>query len=438
MFWRAAVTAILLLLPGYSSAQSNDVASAVQANAAAIIDGGLTNRFYQQRGNALAWNGRAAETRQALTVLEHAAEEGLDPERYHVALNGDAVTRDVALSAGLLRYMNDLSVGRNDLQRLDADVALPVRAFDAPQVLEQALRAGNLPLVLAGLAPRHGDYVFLKVALARTPEGPAHDTIAANMERWRWLPAVLEPNRIVINAADAQLQLWLAGKPVLTSRVIVGRPGNPTPILRAEGAGVTVNPPWTVPHSIAVKEILPKLKANRAYLASQDMVLLNGPADDPQGLHVNWRAIRAGSFPYRIQQHPGPRNALGRVKIELPNRFDVYLHDTPGKAAFARPNRAVSHGCVRVEQILPLASYALSGDLRTMEQITQAIDAGETKFLPLRATLPVYFLYWTAFADDGGQLQLRPDLYGRDQRLIATMKTRPLRIAGNLAACNKG
>jgi len=438
MSWRAAVTAILLLLPGYSSAQPNDVASAVQANAAAVMDGGSTSRFYQQRGNALAWNGRAAETRQALTALDHAAEDGLDPERYRVAGGGDAAARDVALSAAVLHYMSDLSIGRADLQKLDADVALPVRSFDAPQALEQALRGGRLSLLLAGLAPHHTEYAFLKSALARTSEGPARDTIAANMERWRWLPDALEPNRIVINVADAQLQLWLAGKPVLASRVIVGRPSNPTPILRAEGAGVTVNPPWTVPHSIAVKEILPKLKANYTYLASQDMVLLNGPAGDPQGLHVDWRAVRAGTFPYRVQQHPGSRNALGRVKIELPNRFDVYLHDTPGKAAFARANRAVSHGCVRVEQILPLASYALSGELQTMEQITQAIDAGETKFLPLRATLPVYFLYWTAFADAGGELQLRPDLYGRDKRLIAAMGTRPLRIAANMIACNKG
>src|ERR1019366_1412285 len=132
------------------------------------------------------------------------------------------------------------------------------------------------------------------------------------------------------------------------------------------------------------------------------MVLLDGPAGDPHGLHVNWHAVRAGSFPYRIRQYPGPRNPLGRIKVELPNRFDVYLHDTPGKSAFDRPSRAVSHGCVRVEQILPLASYALAAVLTAVEQIVQAIDQGETRYLPLHRKLPVYFLYWTAFADADG------------------------------------
>jgi murein L,D-transpeptidase YcbB/YkuD len=252
------------------------------------------------------------------------------------------------------------------------------------------------------------------------------------------VPHALEPDRIVVNAADASLQLWLGGKVVLTSRVIVGRPGSPTPILRAEGAGVTFNPSWTVPHSIAVKEILPKLKRDPDYLASQDMVLLNGPPGDPHGLNVDWKAIPPGKFPYQIRQIPGLRNSLGQIKLELPNRFDVYLHDTPGKAAFGRSMRALSHGCVRVEQILPLASYALKADLSGEEPIRQAIGTGKTSYAPLQKKLPVYFLYWTAFPDTLGKLQFRPDIYGRDRRLIAAMHGSTQRIAGNYLPCHKG
>src|SRR5439155_2711318 len=113
------------------------------------------------------------------------------------------------------------------------------------------------------------------------------DVLAANMERWRWLPPRLEPDRIEVNAATAELKMWLRGREVLASSVIVGKPITRTPILRAEGAGITVNPVWNVPHSIAAKEILPKLKRNRAWLTSQDMVLLNGPPGDPHGLTVN-------------------------------------------------------------------------------------------------------------------------------------------------------
>jgi murein L,D-transpeptidase YcbB/YkuD len=274
------------------------------------------------------------------------------------------------------------------------------------------------------------------LAALNVPAGARADTIAANMERWRWLPGQLEADRIVVNVADARLDLFLGDNQILTSRVIVGKPATPTPILRAEGAGVTVNPPWTVPASIAAHEILPKLKRNPAYLVSQDMFLLDGPPGDPQGLHVNWRAIPAGHFPYRLRQHPGPKNSLGRIKLELPNQFDVYLHDTPGRAAFNAAHRDVSHGCVRVEQILPLASYALAGDLSAVAKISDAVNGGETGYLPLARKLPVYFLYWTAFVDAGGTLQFRPDIYGRDQRMIRAGQSEML--AANPVKCSRG
>jgi murein L,D-transpeptidase YcbB/YkuD len=257
------------------------------------------------------------------------------------------------------------------------------------------------------------------------------------MERWRWLPAQLEPDRIEVNVATAELDMWLAGRKVLSSRVIVGKPQTRTPILRAEGAGVTVNPAWTVPHSIAAKEFLPKLKRNPAWLKSQDMVLLNGPPGDPHGLSVNWRAVRAGTFPYQVRQAPGAKNPLGQVKLELPNRFSVYLHDTPGKAAFERKNRAQSHGCVRVEQILPLASYALTASPDAMAEIRAAIGQGKTRTLSLNRKVPVYMLYWTAYAAADGRLHYADDVYGRDRRMIAAMRQAPVRVAAIEPGCRK-
>ena len=398
-------------------------------------------QFYMRHGNALAWSGERGKSNAAvaLGILANAGSDGLDPERYRVYQgSGDPAADDVALSTAVLAYMRDLAVGRQELQAVDADVALPPRAFNAPELLDEALRSNRLADMLAALAPTGREYAALKSELLHNPAGSSASVLMANMERWRWMPRMLEPDRIVINAADASLQLWLAGRPVLNSRVIVGKPATPTPILRAEGAGLTINPSWTVPKSIAVKEILPKLKRNPAYLASQDMILLNGPPDDPHGLHVNWRAVRAGTFPYQIRQVPGAKNPLGQIKLELPNRFDVYLHDTPGKTAFARPMRALSHGCVRVEQILPLASFALKADLSAQEEIRLAIGTGETRYLPLRKRLPVYFLYWTAFPDTEGHIQYRPDIYGRDQRLIAEMSGRVQRLSGDIPACPKG
>lgn len=410
----------------------------------ASANGGTVGEFYLLRHGALAWDGDAqakSHARQAIAVLARAASEGLDPGRYRAFVEGDdKAANDASLSKAVLAYMHDLSIGRDELKTVDADVELPKAVPDFPALLEAALRQDRLDAMFEELAPRHQSYAVLRTALKTSmaqADGKA-DIIAVNMERWRWLPAKLEPDRVMINAASAELELWLDDKLVLTSRVIAGRPSNPTPLLRAEGAGITVHPPWNVPHSIAAKEILPKLKRNPAWLAKNDMVLLNGPAGDPQGLHVNWRGIPAGSFPYQIRQYPGLHNPLGQIKLELPNRFDVYLHDTPGKADFRKNARHLSHGCVRVEKILPLASYALGGDIGAMLAVTQAMEGDDTAYLPLHKKLPVYFLYWTAVPASDGGLQYFEDVYGRDRRLIAAQRSQALRLASWAQPCTKG
>ncbi len=248
--------------------------------------------------------------------------------------------------------------------------------------------------------------------------------IVANMERWRWLPRAFEKRYVLINAADASLEVVDDGNVVLSSRVIVGRPRDPTPILRAVATGITVNPPWNVPQRIARNEILPKLKRHHNYLLSQNMILRNGPTGDPYGLNIDWRNVGRGAFRYRVQQLPGPKNALGTIKLELPNRFDVYLHDTPAKSVFDRDKRDVSHGCVRVQQILPLASYALTGDAASVSLLTSAVAMGTTGHFSLSEPLPIYFLYWTVFVDSDGSVEFRPDIYGRDRRLIEALNGR--------------
>lgn len=399
------------------------------------------DKFYARRNYDLAWNGSeeaSAEAKAALEVLANAAKEGLNPERYRVVLSGrDLAADDVVLSSAVLTYMRDLTLGRPALKAIDLDVALPQRQFDAAQALDDAIDHHRVSEMLIGLAPPFSEYAALRKDLQLRPDSPDAYVIMANMERWRWMPTLLEPDRIVVNVADASLELWIKGQKVLTSRVIVGRPKNPTPILKAEGAGITVNPAWNVPHSIAAKEILPKLKRNPAYLASQDMVLLNGPPGDPQGLHVDWRAIPAGTFPYQIRQAPGARNPLGRIKLELPNRFDVYLHDTPGKSAFSKNMRMLSHGCVRVDKILPLASYALNADDSVIDQISAAIGTGDTQYFPLHKKLPIYILYWTAIPLSDGSIKILPDVYGRDARMIAVMRGSRQEVADEILPCPK-
>jgi len=232
--------------------------------------------------------------------------------------------------------------------------------------------------------------------------------VEANMERWRWMPRGLEHRYVMVNVPAETLEVIADGSRVLTSPVIVGKPEAPTPILRADAVSVTVNPPWNVPPKIARREILPKLRANPDYLREHNMV---------------WRANGAG-----IEQRPGGKNALGHIKLELPNRFDVYLHDTPSKKLFGRDERDLSHGCVRVEKILPLASYALTGDDSSVSLLASAVATGKTKHFPLSEPLPIYIVYWTVFVDADGSVEFRPDVYDRDQRLIEALENRPQRM----------
>jgi murein L,D-transpeptidase YcbB/YkuD len=228
------------------------------------------------------------------------------------------------------------------------------------------------------------------------PAAARAQQIATNMERLRWMPHGMGAQYILVNVPDASLVLMESGQQALVSRVVVGAPDKPTPILAAKAMAVTINPAWHVPKSIVAKEIQPKLDQDSDYLESKHMEMENG----------------------EVVQLPGPDNALGSAKFEMPNVFDVYLHDTPSKHAFLSDERAVSHGCVRVEQIRPLVEHVLG---MSDGELQQAIASGKTEARRLDQPLPVYIQYFTAIARDGGRTVFRADIYGRDTRMIAVM-----------------
>ncbi len=319
----------------------------------------------------------------------------------------------------------------------DARTSRDSAAFDALRnrlsvedaLVETAGAAGNTDLLAAvlryqrrnGLEPDGIAGPQTLAMLNMTAEGRA-EQIMANMERWRWLPRATEPRRVEVNVPDASLEAWSSGKSALHSRVIVGAPATPTPIMRTLVTGVTLHPEWTVPMSIAAGEILPHLQNDPAYMQRHDMAILDGDPTDPSGLSIGWNAISADSFPYRLRQAPGPNNPLGAAKLEMSNPFSVFLHDTPGKQLFARNDRALSHGCVRVDDILSLASFALSGDAEAfMQDLEARLSTPETQHLPLAEPLAVYILYFTALPADDGGVAFRPDVYHRDGDLYARM-----------------
>jgi murein L,D-transpeptidase YcbB/YkuD len=247
--------------------------------------------------------------------------------------------------------------------------------------------------------------------------------VSVNMERWRWLPQRLEDNHIVVNVPGAWLEVVDRGRAILSMRVVVGDPDHPTPAMHAQMTSLVLNPTWRVPSSIATAEILPKLKKDPGYLIANDLELVSDsfPPGSPesQGVGISWH--ERSSIPWPIRQRAGSDNALGRIKFNIPNSDDIYLHDTPNHKAFTRALRALSHGCVRLEKPDQLALYVLKDKDWSQQKLDSEIDAGTTRTVGLGKTLPVWLLYWTNWVDAEGVLQVRDDIYGRDQRLAAAL-----------------
>jgi len=245
--------------------------------------------------------------------------------------------------------------------------------------------------------------------------------IALNLERWRWLPDDLGERYVEVNLPGFELIAMDGDRITQTMKVVVGKDGWSTPILEETMEHVVVNPYWNVPDSILKEDILPKLKENPSYLVEQNMEVVRKGSNET----VAVGAAELASGDYRVRQKPGSDNALGRIKFIFPNRFNVYLHDTPADYAFDRTYRDLSHGCVRVERPIDLADFVFADDGEwNGSEIERLISSREQQTIPLQREIPVYFLYWTAFVGDDGEVQFRPDLYGYDEKHTAALEGR--------------
>jgi murein L,D-transpeptidase YcbB/YkuD len=461
-----------------SSMDSDDTADSSAGRVNAQI-----KAFYEARDYRLAWSGsdEAAEHAAAVKLLlTHADHQGLRNKDYMSSLarwsdapqgGQDAADFDVAMTGALFRYAFDVRLGRTNPRQIYKDVRLPTKQFDVATALDTALRDGTLSDFLAELPPPHPGYHWLSEALAhylaisekggwpnmsaksgralaqrlayedptlaQTPDPsdsnirealvrfqhrngleasgkldpdtvsalnvPASrraQVIVANMERWRWVPRSFENRYILVNVPDQSLDFIEDQSSRLHSKVVIGKKTTPTPLMRTTVDGVVANPPWDIPDDIAAKKFIPLLKHNRHALSSHNMALTSSG---------------------QLEQRPGAGNVLGRLMLDSENDFGVYMHDTSDKKLFLLSDREKSNGCIRVEKIRPLASLVMGHDPDDGEDddIKQAIDSGKTQELDLSEPVAVYVLYWTAMAESDGTVQFRPDLYGRDAKLIA-------------------
>ncbi|WP_207459895.1 L,D-transpeptidase family protein [Azospirillum sp. SYSU D00513] len=254
------------------------------------------------------------------------------------------------------------------------------------------------------------------------PASERVEQILSNLERLRWLPDSFGDRYVLVNIPEFTLKAFDGGAVAREMRVIVGTPVRATPIMSSTITSVTLNPTWTMTPKLAREDYLPKFIRDPSYVTSHNFTVFaswapDAPALDPR--RINWKTLGNGINKLRIRQAPGPENALGQIKFNIPNAFDVYLHDTPGREKFDKTVRIFSSGCVRLGDPMALAEFVFSETPDwPLDRRNRQLDSGETKIVPLKKAVPVHLLYQTAWVDGHGAVQFRTDVYGRDAEVL--------------------
>ncbi len=379
----------------------------------------------------------SAKAQAALATLAAAGTVGLDPEDYRVALpetqNADPAAAalawlrfELALSAKVLAYVLDATRGRIDPNRLSGYHDLPRKSVDLEQALATIAQSSDVATDLARRNPDNPPFRALVAELARqgADAGKAAKLRIA-LEQMRWLPRELGPRYVFLNQPAFEVSLHNGAGAPLTMRAVIGKPDSQTYFFADRIEQVTYNPYWNVPRSIVINEMLPKLWRDPSWLNRQGYEVSNSRGRQVASRAVDWGAVATDQLGIDVRQPPGNKNALGRVKIEFPNRHAIYMHDTPQKHLFARAERAFSHGCVRLEHPQQMAAALLGIGAAEVER---KIARGENRTERVTGDIPVYLAYFTAWPDAQGNVRYYKDVYGRDANLAqAIAKTKDAR-----------
>ena len=305
----------------------------------------------------------------------------------------DAAANDLAVRLARMHLIGVSSTEQRAGWRIsDSDQEIDIEAW-----LQRSLAANALSVFFTSVRPAHPDYAALRDSYASETDPGHRLALARNMERWRWLPRKLGSDYILVNAASFEARLWRDGKLSGTWPVIVGKASTPTPVFSALVTGVTFNPWWNIPASI-VRERGGRFPSSQGYVRSGGQ----------------WR------------QRPGPGNALGQMKLVMPNPYNVYMHDTPNKTLFSRETRTFSHGCIRTGDAIGFAATLLEGG-KSRAEVDAVVRSLATVSLDLPKQLPIFVTYFTAAPDGDGAVQFRPDIYQRDARLGAAIAVKASR-----------
>lgn len=301
----------------------------------------------------------------------------------------------------LLSLTGDFEWAESNSPVLDAQLVIALQRFQTRHGLEAKGLLGKQTIVAMNISPQE-----------------RQRQIMLNMERWRWMPDNLGDEHFLVNIAGFELQHWQSNVIVDRMNVVVGAVATQTPEFSGDMQYIELNPYWTVPYTIATKEMLPKLQADPYHYAEDFEVFARGKLADWGS--INWGSYGGGSFPFTFRQKPGAKNALGKVKFMLPNKFNIYLHDTPAKDKFANSTRAFSHGCIRLSRPVDLAYSLLERTGMDRAAVDRVWAGGENTRIDLPQKIPVHLIYATAFSSENG-IEFRTDVYGRDAKLYAAL-----------------
>ncbi|MFD2787204.1 L,D-transpeptidase family protein [Hymenobacter rubripertinctus] len=383
----------------------------------------------------------SADALATLTLLARAAEHGLRPADYGVAVlqalhdslgqpapplqrGWQQARLDVALSRAALRFGSDLGRGRLHPYTPTTKETAAGTAGQPSARLRAALARHAVPAALLANAPANREYQQLQRALVQWLAGRVgpdsvgrrrqYEQAAVNLERWRWEP-LADSSYVLINVPAYELLVVEQDSVVRRHRVVVGAPRTRTPTLSSRLTHFTLAPDWHVPRSIATKEMLPRIKQDVGYLARHNYALYDGRGQLVNPASVAWATVTAQNFAYTIRQSAGCDNSLGNIVFRFANPYSVYVHDTPLRQYFARPARALSHGCVRLENPMQLATYLLrrEGSAVQLPSNEECARQPRPHDVRLRQPIALYIRYATCTVENG-RLRFLPDIYGRD------------------------
>ncbi|UYH54841.1 L,D-transpeptidase family protein [Qipengyuania sp. SS22] len=362
------------------------------------------------------------QAKKLLAFIPTVEAEGLVPADYRsaelsaaIAAGEGAALNDIA-SQIFIWLVEDLRDGRTpmDARRQWFVVDPDPDVLPSHRLLEQAVASGDIAGTLTALNPVSPDYARLKTELAKTTDSTKRKLIRANMDRWRWLARDLGKQYLLTNVPEYQLRLTVNNRIIKNYRVVVGKAGRTaTPQLSEMVEAVIFNPTWTVPQSIVKGEGL-------------GAKVLNNPA---WARANGYKATKGANGWVSVVQQPGAGNSLGLMKLDMPNEHAIFLHDTPAKSLFNQDNRALSHGCIRVQGARELAmTMAMLGNADTREdlpviqqEVSEITASGTYTRYAMEKQWPVYITYFTYGVDVKGNLTKFADIYDRDAPVLAAL-----------------